>query len=1169
MIVVYYRRLLITSLFFLPMLLNAQLNGLQLAKAHLLENPGKGDWLETDFAEAEITDQYTSKHNGVTHVYVQQKYQGVPVYNAIAGVHVRSTDSKVFFHTNRFFDHLSTRVVATSVKIPAERALYVVSNDLGISLTKKPEVMERSARALQFRAKELSNSPIPVQQVYFPTADGKLHLCWNLLIDDPRSDAGWNMFIDVSTGEVLNKKDETIYCSFEHQHTNACKEAPAEIVAPRSSEAEVVAGDGATYYVYPVPVESPNHGNRAYVIDPADPIASPFGWHDTNGREGPEYTYTRGNNVHAYRDADPDDAPDDDEPDGGEELFFDFPFKNLGNPTANSKASVTQIFYMNNYMHDFAYHFGFDEVSGNYQQNNYGEGGKSGDPVRAEAQDGSAVNNAAFFPSQDGQNGKMQMYLWTTANDKFRVNTPASLAGGYSYSSASFGPEILATISGNLVDGLGFPPDETTACSGLRNFAEVKGKIVLIDRGDCFFEEKAKFAETAGAIACVICNNQEGLVQVLGGLDTVPDPEISTVMITQADCAKFRAALQQGPVEVSIEASEFLDSGFDNGIIAHEYGHGISTRLTGGPATPFCLSNDEEMGEGWSDFFTLATLAQAEDRSEDAKGIGTYVFGQSPNGSGIRNRRYSTDMAVNEQTYDDVIGTTIPHDLGEIWGAVLWDIYWGLADKYGYDPDPANKAAGNNLAIQLIMDGMKFQACRPGFIDGRDGIIAADLVNNNGENECILWEIFSRRGLGWSAEQGESNNRNDNREAYDIRPSCIPTLKITKSSTSNIQPGEEFEVEITVSNDRATPVTEVIINDGIPTGAQFVPGTLKGAQLEALGEEMLVFNLGTIPAGESQVIRYRLASDPGLFSTPIFFDGAESGIPNWSPSDLRGSDVWRKNSTGPFAGNSAWFVPNTGRLNDQTLRLLRSITVEGELPVLRFYHRYDIQPGLDGGMVEISTNGVSWNPIPEELYFREAPMGRVAPSTFRLSRQKAFWGDSKEYVASYIDLSDYKGQRILFRFRYGSNDESGNNQEVTEGWYVDNIEVLEAENYATEVCLTTAQGDNICAMVEAKGTIVEANLSTNTEALLRPAMDLRIFPNPVSEQLNLSINTQKSERLNIRLTSLDGKTMAEQQLDSGQNAQTTQFDMSDFVPGIYLLHISGASDHIVEKIVVQ
>src|SRR5690606_7188110 len=69
-----------------------------------------------------------------------------------------------------------------------------------------------------------------------------------------------------------------------------------------------------------------------------------------------------------------------------------------------------------NVIHDVAYQFGFDEAGGNFQENNYGNGGLGSDYVHAEAQDGSGVNNANFATPPDGQNPRMQMYIWTAPN---------------------------------------------------------------------------------------------------------------------------------------------------------------------------------------------------------------------------------------------------------------------------------------------------------------------------------------------------------------------------------------------------------------------------------------------------------------------------------------------------------------------------------------------------------------------------------------------------------------------------------------------------------------------------------------------------------------------------------------------------------------------------------
>lgn len=58
---------------------------------------------------------------------------------------------------------------------------------------------------------------------------------------------------------------------------------------------------------------------------------------------------------------------------------------------------------------------------------------------------------------------------------------------------------------------------------------------------------------------------------------------------------------------------------------------------------------------------------------------------------------------------------------------------------------------GNSLIVQLVLDGMKLQPCRPGFFEARDAIIQADDVLTGGENHCLLWEAFAERGLGTNA----------------------------------------------------------------------------------------------------------------------------------------------------------------------------------------------------------------------------------------------------------------------------------------------------------------------------------------------------------------------------------------------------------------------------------
>jgi hypothetical protein len=99
---------------------------------------------------------------------------------------------------------------------------------------------------------------------------------------------------------------------------------------------------------------------------------------------------------------------------------------------------------------------------------------------------------------------------------------------------------------------------------------------------------------------------------------------------------------------------------------------------------------------------------------------------------------------------------------------------WDLIDKHGFNPNIFEPwhTGGNNLAYQLVIDGLKIQGCGPTFVTGRDAILAADDVLTGGENQCTIWASFARRGLGYSADDGNTTGRNDGSQAFDTHPDC-------------------------------------------------------------------------------------------------------------------------------------------------------------------------------------------------------------------------------------------------------------------------------------------------------------------------------------------------------------------------------------------------------------
>ena len=421
----------------------------------------------------------------------------------------------------------------------------------------------------------------------------------------------------------------------------------------------------------------------------------------------------------AYQDRDELGYSSGDEPDGGPSLHFDFPFNAAWEPEQYIDAAVVNSFYWVNYMHDFSYRFGFDEASGNFQLNNYGRGGVGTDNIHIETQSGANTgkqNNAFYSHGLEGDNGSIAMHLFRGTTRYLTVDQPVSIAGTFKTNLASpgWGPGAYLNgqvISGELIrvhDGIE-NPFSSDACEEILNAQALAGKIAFIDRGGCEFGWKALQAQQAGAIAIVICSFDDDDYTMNPGTYG-SQINIPIVMIGTSDCQTISKFEDEGLFvtlkEPDLEGPAALASDLDNSVISHEYGHGISSRLVGGPSAN-CLGNLEKMDEGWSDFFALAVTAKPGDHGETKRGFGTYAYSDTPEGRGFRRYPYSTDMDVMPLTYGDVAPNQERHNIGEMWAATLWDMYWVLSEKYGWSANPYDTTSGNYKAIRLVFDGLK------------------------------------------------------------------------------------------------------------------------------------------------------------------------------------------------------------------------------------------------------------------------------------------------------------------------------------------------------------------------------------------------------------------------------------------------------------------------------
>jgi len=321
----------------------------------------------------------------------------------------------------------------------------------------------------------------------------------------------------------------------------------------------------------------------------------------------PGATTTNGNNVWGYADTGGNDGfdPGTDTAPAVASGAFDFTYDTAAAPNANPtqiQAAATQLFYVTNFLHDWYYDAGFDEKSNNHQLDNFGRGGKAGDPLFAEAQDFSGRNNANAQVPPDGQSPRIQMYIFSgSSSATLEVTAPFGIAGSKNTGIASgFGKDVF-DVTGTVVlasDSTGADPSD--ACEAIDN--DVTGKIVLAHRSTCSFAQKAANAQTAGALGIIIANvassTNPAIAPFMGGQQngiTIP-----VLSLNVDDGQALEGASTTGAtVQMKRSLGSDLDGALDTSIVAHEWGHVLSGRLIGN-GSGLTTNQSGGLGEGWA-----------------------------------------------------------------------------------------------------------------------------------------------------------------------------------------------------------------------------------------------------------------------------------------------------------------------------------------------------------------------------------------------------------------------------------------------------------------------------------------------------------------------------------------------------------------------------------------
>ena len=305
---------------------------LDVALSYLDKNAAELGVTRADVTDLVVTSKYRSTHSGVTHVNLNQRFQELEVFGGHTTVNV-AADGNVIFAGGSLVRALGAAPSGT-VKLEPTAAVEAAADALELEQPTDLRVLSASsgpARETVVSDGGISDALIPLRLGWQPTADG-LRKAWQLVIDTSSDESLWNATVDAETGRLLNADDWTTKDNANDLAATLARPSASNVRLSVFGSAVATAitpnpvNDGSSYNVFEFPKESPNDGPRTLVANPADANASPFGWHDTNGAAGAEFTTTQGNNAHAYLDQDSNNSPDfGGSPDGGAGLDFDFP----------------------------------------------------------------------------------------------------------------------------------------------------------------------------------------------------------------------------------------------------------------------------------------------------------------------------------------------------------------------------------------------------------------------------------------------------------------------------------------------------------------------------------------------------------------------------------------------------------------------------------------------------------------------------------------------------------------------------------------------------------------------------------------------------------------------------------------------------------------------------
>ena len=525
-------------------------------------------------------------------------------------------------------------------------------------------------------------------------------------------------------------------------------------------------------------------------------------------------------------------------------------------------------------------------------------------------------------------------------------------------------------------------------------------------------------------------------------------------------------------------------SGLDNDVLLHELTHGTSNRLHGN-ASGLLATMSGGMGEGWSDFYARALLSSAGEDVNAIYSMGGWVTNLMFSGTYTDNYYYGirrfphavkTNVGANTKphnplTFADIDPAQINltdgaypkgpggsatafqvHNIGEVWAAALFEVRARFINRLGW-------ATGNQRILQFVTDGMKLDPWNPTLLQGRDSIIAAAYAGGGTAADIAdIWAGFATRGMGVSARVVNPNTGTVI-EAFDLPGTAYGGWFMTGESIPNgrIDPTETVSVALCVSNTSGTTTGTVVgtlaATGGVtsPSGAQNFGAIGAGAiscqsytfTVSASCGATVTATLGiTDTSGPSKNLTYALqVGSPNIIMSQNFDGVGAPGLPaGWTSVAISGtSNPWTTVANKSDTALNRAYALNLGTASHSALTS-PSIAMPAGAATLTFRHWYEMEPGYDGGVLEIAIPGVAGGAFQDIVTaggsFVSGGYNMTSFSGGAYNPTRSVWsGISEGYITTVVNLPvASQNQNIQLRWRMGSDSVIG-----TYGWSVDTV----------------------------------------------------------------------------------------------------------------------------------